>query len=265
MAALPKLAPKDIAEYHLGRARCHQKEKKHRKQALRPKENAKPDEASSKLIEIGALEGNTGAADLEQKNLPVRPTSPAILEHLVLGINETIKTLERNIDDLKLRLMLMADAINATNTTLPADRDGLLPTAPRSPSPPTLKDPSPLGWIIVPVLSISPQSLVSPIPQYCATYNSLVYQWTQLQKTVKSRLKEERWDVLGDERREIRVIPLGKVEPEMALAVGLRRLACLGVRVSIVIYRAHDRYHTPRSTYWRNSFPNRCCTHPGIT
>ena len=51
-------------------------------------------------------------------------------------------------------------------------------------------------------------------------------------KTVKTRLKESDWDVLGDEREEIRVVPLGDVEKDMAVLVGLRRLACMGVRVS---------------------------------
>ena len=151
----------------------------------------------------------------------------------MLGINETIKSLERNIEDLKTRLATIADKLNGTH--IPVNRRELLPTAPRTPSPspsPSPPESSPLAWIIVPLLSISPQSLVSPIPQYCATYNSLVYQWGQMQKTVKTRLKESDWDVLGDEREEIRVVPLGDVEKDMAVLVGLRRLACMGVKVS---------------------------------
>lgn len=237
MAALPKLVPKEIAEYHISRARCHQKEKKHRKQALKPKQGEEKTDAEARVKVKDGEQAADQAKDVEIA-LPDRPTPPAILQHLVLGINETIKTLERNIDDLKFRLMLMADAINATDTALPLSKNGLLPTAPRTPSPsPGPAEAAPLGWVVVPVLSVSPQSLVSPIPQYCATYNSLVYQWTQLQKTIKSRLKEDRWgEVLGDERSEIQVVPLGKVEAEMAVMVGLRRLACLGVRVSISLH-----------------------------
>jgi hypothetical protein len=40
--------------------------------------------------------------------------------------------------------------------------------------------------------------------------------------------------VIGEEREEIRVVPLGNVEGEMAAAVGLRRVACLGIKVSKV-------------------------------
>jgi hypothetical protein len=39
-------------------------------------------------------------------------------------------------------------------------------------------------------------------------------------------------DVIGGLKEEVRVVPLGKVEGEMAGMVGLRRLACLGVKVS---------------------------------
>ena len=179
------------------------------------------------------------------------PNAPAVLNHLVLGINETIKALERNIDDLKARLILIADRLNGIS--LPT-RNDLLPTAPRSPSPEPsparAKEPTaPLGWVIVPLLSVNPPSLVSPMPQYCATYNSLVHQWGQLRKTVKTRLKESEWDVLGPEREEIRVVPLGEVEKDMAAFVGLRRLACMGVRVSSRMQcsaaaGADDRHHT---------------------
>ena len=183
----------------------------------------------------GPEEMDTSVEDTTAES--IRPSPPHILNHLVLGINETIKALERNIDDLKERLTLIADKLNGIS--LPT-RNDLLPTAPRSPSP----EPSsgagsgpsaPLGWVIVPLLSVNPQSLVSPIPQYCATYNSLVYQWGQLSKTVKTRLQESEWDVLGEEREEVRVVPLGDVEKEMAGFVGLRRLACMGVRVSFIM------------------------------
>lgn len=178
-----------------------------------------------------------------------RPAKPISLDHLVLGINETIKTLERSIDDLKLRLMLIADALNAAHgPNLPKKPivagNSLLPTAPRDTEPnpsdkpasevgSTNRDP-PLLFILIPLLSISPVSLVSPIPQYCATHNSLVWQWTQLSKIARARLKAEQHGVIGKEREEVRVVPLGNVEAEMAAAVGLRRLACLGIRVSVI-------------------------------
>lgn len=230
MAALPKLIPPNVAEYHVSRARCHAKERKTRRKS-------KPDvEASGsggvEAKDVDKTRGSTDlgvdkAADFAPAETTSRPTPPPILDHLVLGINETIKALERNIHDLKERLTLIADKLNGIS--LPARKD-LLPTAPRSPSP---EPPhvSPLAWVVVPLLSVNPQSLVSPIPQYCATYNSLVYQWGQLSKTAKTRLKESELDVLGEEREEVRVIPLGDVEKDMAGFVGLRRLACMGVRV----------------------------------
>ena len=239
MAALPKLVTKDVAEYHINRARCHQKDKRGKRKAISGGEKngpAKKDGAENLVMveDSQAMDVDHAPSQAGDVSIDVtRPSPPAILEHLVLGINETIKTLERNIEDLKNRLTIIADTLNGTH--LPTDRRNLLPTAPRSPSPsptPSPRESSPLAWIVVPLLSISPQSLVSPLPQYCATYNSLVYQWGQLQKTVKTRLKETEWSVLGETREEIRVVPLGDVEKDMAVMVGLRRLACLGVKVS---------------------------------
>jgi hypothetical protein len=156
---------------------------------------------------------------------------------LVLGINENIKAIETAIDDLKLRLLTMADRLNGSQLK---PNSNLLPTAPPnieesdSPEPeiPASAPASPPAFIIIPLHSISPQSLVGGIPQYAATYNSLVWQWGQLSKTVKTRFKEEQWEeVIGEDREELRVVPLGRVEAEMAAMVGLRRLACLAIRV----------------------------------
>jgi hypothetical protein len=161
------------------------------------------------------------------------PIKPEILDHMVLGINETIKSLETAIDDLKLRLLMIADRLNGIHMK---PNTNLLATAPqpeRSPSPTaSTLERSPPAIIIIPLQSISPQTLVSPIPQYCATYNSLVWQWGQLSRIAKTRVKESEWiEVIGEDREEIRVVPLGRVEGEMAALVGLRRLACLAIRV----------------------------------
>jgi hypothetical protein len=236
LSALPKLVPQDIADYHVSRARCHQKEKKHKRKLLKPKQGQDGNGGS-----VGDAESHAESSQA----LPARPVPPSHLAHVVLGINETIKELERNIDSLKLRLTMIADALNATHTsTMPTS--GLLPTAPRSPSP-DIAEAAPLGWIVVPLLSISPRSLVSPIPQYCATYNSLVYQWSQLGKTVRTRLKQDKWGVLGYEREEIRVVPLGDVEADMAKIAGLRRLACMGIRVSSSA--ALQKYPDPKASH----------------
>jgi hypothetical protein len=193
------------------------------------------------------------------------PIRPEILDHLVLGINENIKAIETAIDDLKLRLLMMADRLNGSQLKPNSD---LLPTAPSnveksdSPEPevPASAPASPPAFIIIPLHSISPQSLVGGIPQYAATYNSLVWQWGQLSKTVKTRFKEEQWgEVIGEDREELRVVPLGRVEAEMAAMVGLRRLACLAIRVrqirfgdtrTSLIISAHIRnYHYSKKSY----------------
>lgn len=204
---------------------------------------------------------------VEQKTEMENPVKPEILDHMVMGINETIKSLETAIDDLKLRLLTIADRLNGIHLK---PNTNLLPTAPhpeRSTSPAaTPVEASPPAFIIIPLQSISPQTLVSPIPQYCATYNSLVWQWGQLSRIAKTRIKESEWkEVIGEAREEIRVVPLGRVEAEMAALVGLRRLACLAIRVRLLIIRSEFKLIISVLThicrYWRRSYPNQSCIH----
>jgi hypothetical protein len=244
-----------------------------------------------------------------------RPVKPAILDHLVLGINETIKAVERQTDELRMRVMMMGDALAAqqmgvrgrgktsggfSRKAIPMM--GLLPTAPLGADlsvnaapeavPSHLKlnsttvslestGSSSLSFILLPLRSISPPSLVSPIPQYCATYNTLVYQHTHLAGVCRSRLPQATFDrLVGGPKTEVRVVPLGRVEGEMAEMVGLRRLACLGIKVS---YPSQDvflprslqrlsqrtghltclfRNHIHNSPFSRHSSPCLCFIHP---
>lgn len=260
---LRELIPSDVADYHVSRARCHIKEKR-AKRAQKTKETKASSEQSDSSekadqeqagkaddedAEMEDLESSAGqkqkqSSDIFESGLK-RPERPEILSHLVLGINEVIKSIEHQIGSLKTRIMIMGDALNGDQSGKP-DASNFLPTAPRSPSPSNSDDeategqsqsvlsPSaPVNFIIIPLLSINPQSLVSPILQYCATYNAHVYQHTQLAKILRTRLKKSQWtDVIGDEREEIAVVPLGAVEKDLADMVGLRRLACLALRVS---------------------------------
>ena len=227
MKELPRLVPATIAAYHTSRARCQVERKK----------------ATRKRARLSkAEEGDDGMAVDQAQSEPYKkettvesPVKPEILDHMVLGINETIKSLETAIDDLKLRLLMISDRISGVHLK---PKSNLLPTAPtdpeRSPSPdPTPLSASPAAFIVIPLQSISPQSLVSPIPQYAATYNSLVWQWGQLSRIAKTRVKGAEWEeAIGEDREEVRVVPLGRVEGEMAALVGLRRLACLAIRVN---------------------------------
>jgi hypothetical protein len=233
MKELPRLVPDEIAAYHTSRARC---------QVERKKATRKRERLAKAAGDDVTMEGQGGPAEQNTTTLE-NPVKPEILDHMVLGINETIKSLETAIDDLKLRLLLIADRLNGIQLKPNTD---LLPTAPhpeRSPSPaPALSESSPPAFIIIPLQSISPQTLVSPIPQYCATYNSLVWQWGQLSRVAKTRIKEsELREVIGEEREEVRVVPLGRVEGEMAALVGLRRLACLAIRVSSIPSRDRNK------------------------
>ncbi|WRT63548.1 uncharacterized protein IL334_000453 [Kwoniella shivajii] len=267
--ALKELIPSEIADYHVSRARCHQKEKRSKRRSLR--KHTKDDEKEAGPVEVSGEEQDVqpeepqsiaigakrppAATDMEEpaskkprtddgneKIDTVRPVQPEILSHLVFGINEVLKSLETQIAELRIRLMIMGDALNGIqkDVNLKGKANNLLPTAPRSPSLSPertlhndLRAAIPLEFIIIPLLSINPPSLVSPIPQYCATYNALVYQHTQLTKLCRTRLNDRDVDdIVGGEKEEIRVVPLGAVEQEIAELVGLRRVACLGIRGS---------------------------------
>ncbi|WVW81549.1 hypothetical protein I302_103544 [Kwoniella bestiolae CBS 10118] len=285
--ALKELIPSEIADYHVSRARCHQREKRINRKIMRKDKNKKDQEVSDKDGEDEVMKGVNGAlkegdqavrskrnssgptsnepatkkprldlSEAQDGSSTHKPTKPEILSHMVLGINEVLKSLESQIAELKIRLMIMSDALDGKITPTALAHRGkqktnyqshLLPTAPRSPSSspePELADQhgadeeqkpvsSSLEFIVVPLLSINPPSLVSSIPQYCATYNTLVYQHSQLTKICRTRLKATELDeVVGSEREEARVVPLGAVEKEIAELVGLRRVACLGIRHS---------------------------------
>ncbi|OCF70911.1 hypothetical protein I204_08461 [Kwoniella mangroviensis CBS 8886] len=291
--ALKELVPSEIADYHVSRARCHQREKrKHRKstrnangKGVQEKSNDDgQDVEMTEGIRTTSSAGDTATSGVGTKRVSIepsqdgpaqkklrldetgeaegggegvsgsKPVKPEILSHMVLGINEVLKSLESQISDLRIRIMIMGDKLNGVPTTLAGNEKGsnksyLLPTAPRSPSlspEPEVEvakdgdpakalnqDISPLEFIIVPLLSINPPSLVSPIPQYCATYNTFVYQHNQLAKICKTRLKPGQYEeVVSGAKEEVRVVPLGAVEKEIAELVGLRRVACLGVRSS---------------------------------
>ncbi|WVQ94078.1 hypothetical protein IAU59_001156 [Kwoniella sp. CBS 9459] len=301
--ALKELIPTEVADYHVSRARCHQIDKRVRRRQLRKTvkdETRAMHGAEASAVKSEAVEDDmpmsvdqavvgdkrkSADLNLDSSGQPAakktrtavttsndgpsqadteRPTKPAVLSDLVLGINEVIKSLETQIDQLKFQLMTMGDALSGRppHTVKPSSIKGkgtdtiyLLPTAPRSPSPepesglpsdtkpspvvsaqPSKEQPTvslPLEFVVVPLLSVNPPSLVSPIPQYCATYNALIYQYQQLARICRTRIKSfDVDDVIGPEREECRVVPLGAVELEMAQLVGLRRLACLGVKSS---------------------------------
>jgi hypothetical protein len=204
----------------------------------------------------------------------IRPTVPPLLDHLVFGINEVVKMLERQSDQLRIRIMELGDVLakqqaggkgKTKDASNGAKNRELLPTAPTGnvsgnvTAPETLSTVhtdessatapaatssrlSPLQYIIIPLGSINPPTLVSHIPPYAATHNTLVYQYNHMVRVARSRLSatcmkeavgsvgEEGADVKEEE--EVRVVPLGRVEEELAQMAGLRRLACIGVRVS---------------------------------
>lgn len=196
MAALPQLVPDTVAEYHVDRARCSQAAKRARRKAKRA-EGMDVDEPGR-----GGEAGPAGAG---------LPSRPEILDHLVLGLNETIRALEAAIAALRLHMALLAERRDPAPRFLPTEPVGAAAAA----------EPAGITYLLVPHTSVSPLALVDPLPTYCATYNTLLRQAATMPNVKKG--------ALGD---EIRIVPLGKREQELALATGLRRVTSVGVRAS---------------------------------
>lgn len=211
MTELPQIIPQEVADYHVSRARCSKAAKRARKAAQ------------------GKAEGKDGAAKpmeveetKEPEPIPAEAIRPDILDHLVLGLNEVIKALEQATGQLEAQLIELADAIEGV-PSLPR----FLPTEPTEVKAvgKVTAPAAPLSHVLVPHLSVSPMALVDPIPALCATYNTHVRQLRVLAKSAPA-------GVSVPEVAEIRLVSLGREEPEVAALAGLRRVACFAVRQS---------------------------------
>lgn len=210
MAALPQILPPELADYHISRARCSQAAKRARRKQKRAVK------AEGESMDVEAEAPRTGESSHDADAIPPRPE---ILDHLVLGLNETIRALEQSIGDLRLRMALLAEGVDPA---LPA----LLPAAPDPTPTPAVegREAGAITFLLVPHTSVSPLSLVDPLPTYCATYNTLLRQATTLVRGTPRRG--------GGLGREIRIVPLGKREADIAAAAGLRRVTSVCVRAS---------------------------------
>lgn len=231
MAALPQILPAELADYHISRARCSQAAKRARRKLKRKAQSEEEGmdvdgDGDGKSKDDGPSASTGGApANADAADIPPRPE---ILDHLVLGLNETIRELERSIDDLRLRMALLAEGVDPS---LPR----LLPTAPSpapEPSPAAAPSASALTYLLVPHTSVSPLSLIDPLPTYCATYNTLLRQASDLARGVRLPGGTPADADGAFDAPEIQIVPLGKREADIAAAAGLRRVTSVGVRAS---------------------------------
>jgi len=234
-AALPGILPPEIADYHVSRQRCSRAVKK-RKKADKDKGEGRGE-------------------------VPPSPPHPELLSQLVFGLNETIKALEHGIADLKFRIMVMSDALQGKPVMPRAVAEsGLLPTAPSDTSAPEPAEPatpaSPLAYVLVSNLSVSPQSLIDPLPPYCATYNTHLDQYTRLAAEVHRRLPKPE-AIAPPAGPQVRLVPIGKREAELSAMAGLRRVSTFAIRVSSCSRMALTdlRPDIPASTRSSASFP----------
>lgn len=204
MAALPKVMPVEVADYHVSRQRCSRAAKRDRKR----KRTA--DGEVSTTGETGKVEQSI-----------VQP--PSILEHLVLGLNETTKALERSIADLRFRMAILGDNLAASSSS-----PRYLPTEPREVTAPPE---NPVVFILVPHTSVSPFTLIADLATTVATHNTLSRQHSQL-RTATNAPQFKHLAHLASGVPEIRLVPLGSREKELAAAAGLRRLTSFAVRAN---------------------------------
>lgn len=257
MAALQQLVPSSVADYHTDRARSSRAGKRARRTQKRA------DEASAvvaKEAEVGKRKGKKGAKDATERgdvamedaeladalqavpagtsaaetSSPARrgPPTPEILNHFVIGLNETIKALEHSIDDLRFRMAILSDLLAHKRSAQDEDLPRFLPTAPTDEAEPASRSPppAPLSMVLVFNGSVSPQVLVDPLPMYAATYNTLLRQHEKLAKSVRSRIPQgEKY--IGAEGPEIRIVPLGSREAEGSALFGLRRVSVFAIKV----------------------------------
>lgn len=201
MGEMPRILTPVIADYHVSRARCSKAAKRHRK-----------------AKEGKAQEESSGAPAASVDEMPAEAIRPDILDHLVLGLNEVIKTLELATKDLEMQLVALADSIEGVGPRF-------LPTEPTPKTSLTAQPSAPITHVLVPHLSVSPLALVDPVLQLCATYNTHVRQLRLLSKQAKNATETP-------ELSEICLVSLGNEEAEVAALAGLRRVACFAVRKS---------------------------------
>lgn len=182
------------------------------------------------------------------------PQRPSLLQHLVIGINEVIKALEKQKIQLEIEVDALIHGREPNMDLIPAgvDRHALIPTASSTTEankehtvlgrPRTV----PLRAIFVCVHDVNPRELVDHLPTYVAAYNGLVQhskskleQWCDSQSTDGTdalRRARAKFEDLG-RGGEIYVVPFAKgSEQVLAHAVGLRRISMLGVTVSCGLY-----------------------------
>lgn len=208
MAALPQIIPVEVADYHVSRQRCSQAAKRARKRKSEGKEVTQEEADSENII-----------------------YRPDVLDHLVLGLNETTKALERSIADLRLQMAILADALAAKTTT-----PRFLPAGPTAATPIT----SPLVFVVIPHTSVSPFSLIEDVATTIATHNTLLQQYSQLRMATNAP-QHSHLAHLASDIPEIRLVPLGRREAELAAAAGLRRLSSFAVRASHPALAVLDR------------------------
>jgi hypothetical protein len=206
-----------------------------------------------------------------------RPTPPDFLLHLVIGINEVMKAMERQTADLASRIrelqnddkdLLVVHGVDpmAENDKADGLPSHLIPTAP--PTGDLIEDKeqasgsvskdrltlprsatrTPLRTIYVCLEDINPPHLVQAIPLYVTSYNSLVRQYRGLFNAKhRNTGKEASGAKLPDSVMETLLVPLNAgSELELAKVMGLRRVATFGMTVSIRVVTLATWAHAER-------------------
>ncbi|KAJ9111699.1 hypothetical protein QFC19_001059 [Naganishia cerealis] len=245
----------EVASYHTSRDRCQAHSKRYKRELSKlvpahanPQPPIPLKKDSTTDIVPSSVPSQTSISSLPGKS---PPEPPSILQHVLFGINQVVKALEKQKLQLEVEVDMLLSGREPNMDQVPAgaNRHTLIPTAP----PPTLPtNPQsvlgrptivPLRAIFVCIQDINPREMVDHLPTYVSTYNGFVqHARSKLKQWCKARSVEngeansaalqrarEKMEILAGEG-EVLLVPLAAgSEQVLAHAVGLRRVSMLGV------------------------------------
>ncbi|KAJ9121606.1 hypothetical protein QFC22_002225 [Naganishia vaughanmartiniae] len=242
----------EVATYHTSRDRCKADSKRHNKKLMKKvSADAAPQAPIPMEIDTDIVPSSLQSQPPPSpKSEKLPPRLPSILQYMVIGINEVVKTLEKQKTQLEIEVDALIHGREPKMDLIPAgvDQHTLIVTA--SATVPNKEHTAlgrpntvPLRAIFVCVHDVNPRELVDHLPTYVSTFNGLVQhsrskleQWCQEQSAVEGKKGEnavqrarQKIEYLGREG-EVLLVPFAKgAEQVLAHAVGLRRISMLGV------------------------------------
>jgi hypothetical protein len=224
-----------------------------------------PEEEEEEQVEPVELDHPPAGSSTNIPSVPSKPEKPELLQHIVCGINEIYKTMERQTAYLAhevneilnypatRKTQPQGDGVYKLSELMNTDTGDKAANAPTESKKKTLASPpalpltrAPLRVIFACKGDINPIDLITPVLAYITSWNALVRQCrSRLQARMREVKKqaeegevlEEFWDRAVKalvRTEEVYLVPLERnSEIKLAAAMGLRRVALVGLDVSL--------------------------------